>query len=114
MAMDLLKKNTSKIDWYALSSNNSNGALDILEKNPLKINYTELCKNTNDRAIKILKEKETYTYNISQYWDVLSNNHNSKALTILKRDQNSINWQKLSSKPYIFELNTKKILSMLI
>jgi hypothetical protein len=65
-AIDLLKENPDKIDWYWLSQNSSLDAVALLKKNPDKINW--ICLSSNPNAIDLLKENpdKIIWYNLSK------------------------------------------------
>lgn len=84
-AANYLVNRVKKICWYNLSANPSDYAIDLLEAYPENINYQMLCNNTNPRAIEILKK------NIDKIdWIALSGNES--AISILREHINEIFW----------------------
>ena len=79
-AIDLLRDNPDKIDWYWLSSNKSPNAIDLLRDNPEKIN-----------------------------WDWLSANKSPNAIELLRANPDKIYWINLSKHPAIFKLDYQKL-----
>ena len=62
-AIDLLKNNPNKIDYYQLSKNHGASELiqdmyiDYVNNNITNINWFQLCENISDKAIDILERR---------------------------------------------------------
>ena len=97
-AIELLKKNSNKINWNLLSLNPN--AIELLKENQDKINWDYLSFNSN--AIDILKENKNKID-----WEDLSTNPN--AIELLKKNQNKIDWWYFSQNPNIFTYDYKLI-----
>jgi hypothetical protein len=78
-----------------LSSNPN--AIELLRENPTKINWYELSKNPNPEAIELLKKANLNELN----WRILSSNPN--AIELLNANQGKIDWKELSKNPSIFD-----------
>ena len=100
-ACHLIEGNLDKIDWHVLSSNA--GALHILEKNIDKISWMNFLRNTNPDCLHIIER------NIHQYkskWQELCLQPN--LISLLKNNQENIDWRCLSMNPAIFEIDYER------
>jgi hypothetical protein len=64
-AIELLKANFGKIDWYNLSKNPNPEAIELLKAYPKKIKWEYLSENSNSNIIELLKEKIKLENNLS-------------------------------------------------
>lgn len=99
--------NSQSIDWKKFSGNRSNNALKILEEilandpNSPKIDWVALSGNTNPRAIELIRKR------ISVNDDKISKPNlsaNPKAIEILEKSPEYIEWGHFSSNSAIFSL----------
>jgi len=101
------------LDWSYISANPN--AIDILKDNIDKINWFELSSNTNPRAIELLRERAIIEKNMSRIdyrrlrnkidWFNLSINPN--AIDLLKENEDNIMWGYLSGNPNAIDLLEK-------
>ncbi len=90
-ALELLKANPSKIDWYLLSLNTNDEAISLLKQNPDKIVWNFISLNSNSKALEMLKENPDKIN-----WNYLCENSNPIALELIKENPDKINWHNLS------------------
>jgi ribosomal protein L24E len=55
-AVELLKQNPDKINWFYLSHNTNKNSLEMLKQNPDKIIWGYLSRNINPEAVEMLKK----------------------------------------------------------
>jgi hypothetical protein len=91
-ASNFLSTHLDRINWFILSSNESECALDILEEYPEYVCFGSLSSNINPRAIKILKEN---LHKVN--WVGLSSNPN--AIELLRENIDEIYWYELAYNP---------------
>ena len=101
-AIQLLKENPDKINWFNLSSNECVEAIQLLKENPDKINFDEL--SWNKCAGQLLK-KNPYKIN----WRNLVYNQCVEVFQLLKENPDKINWYEFSKNNYIFAYDYDKM-----
>ena len=92
-------------------------AIDLLKENKAKINWWWLCKNPN--AIDLIKERIEYekTLTDKEYKNLdledkiqfIVLNSNPNAIDLLKKNQDKINWEGLSLNPNAIDLLKERI-----
>lgn len=109
-AVDILKRNRIKIDWYTFSQNCSDNAIKYLLENPEKIDYDALHCNRNYKAIKILENKKKIKIELLL--------DNPIAIDIIEEyikkkffnfNNEQINYRRLSRNPAIFTLDKEEM-----
>ena len=97
-AIDLLRANPERINWFELSANPNPEAIELLLENQDKIEWRMLSQNTNPAAIELLRENPEQMYD---WWHFLS--ANPAAMDLLLENQDKIDWTYLSLNPAIFD-----------
>ena len=115
-AIELLKENPLKIDWYQLSANEN--AIELLEAeileaklkkdtNNRKINWYQLC--ANPKAIKLLKnelKEKPNDYENHIVWEQVS--RNPEAIKLLDKNRDKIVWSAFSENSNACKLQLLK------
>jgi len=101
-AIELLKENPDKINWYRLCLNENPNVIKILKENKDKIDWCCLSENPNPKLIELFQENPSEIK-----WTYLCKNPN--AIELLKENRDKINWYYLSENPSIFTYDYETI-----